>query len=194
MKLSLRTFVLAVLCFFFSGVHAQQAFSKTLLWRISGNGLQTPSYLYGTMHLKDRRLFFFGDSVYKSIEASQGFAMELDPNELMDSLFTKMGAADTSSLLRKILDAKKYKSVAKKLEKKFGMPADKITRKQLISERENWYYKSHKPDDMQSVVDMYLYDIAHKQGKWVGGIEDINDQFGIKDELGKDVNIDQYVE
>lgn len=194
MKVSFTAIVLFAL--FLSPLYsaAQQTSSKTLLWRITGKGLQKPSYLYGTMHLKDRRLFFFGDSVYKSIEASQGFAMELDPNEMMDSVFSKMGEADTTSLLRKLLDEKKFKSVSKKLEKKFGMPADKISRKQLINERENWYYNVHKSDDMKSVVDMYLYDIAHKQGKWVGGIEDVNDQMGIQDELGKEVNISEYVD
>jgi len=194
MKYFLSVLVILVFSFFTQTANAQETSSKTLLWRISGNGMQKPSYLYGTMHLKDRRLFFFGDSVYKSIEATEGFAMELDPIEMMDSLFIKMGETDTSTLLRQLLDEKKFKSVSKKLEKKFGMPADKISRKRLIKERENWYYNIQKKDDMKSVVDLYLYDIAHKQGKWVGGIEDVSDQFAIKDELGKDINIADYLD
>jgi uncharacterized protein YbaP (TraB family) len=194
MKIISTAFIATFFCFFFSVAFAQPTSSKTLLWRISGNGLEKPSYLYGTMHLKDRRLFFFGDSVYKSIETSKGFAMELDPNEMMDSVFAKMSEGDTTSLLKKMLDEKKFKSIEKKLEKKFGMPAGKITRKQLIDDRNSQYYNKRKSDDMQSVVDMYLYNIAHRQGKWVGGIEDVNDQFGIKDELGKDVNITDYVD
>jgi uncharacterized protein YbaP (TraB family) len=117
MKLVL--FLPVLFAFYLSPLYsvAQETSSKTLLWRITGNGLQKPSYLYGTMHLKDRRLFFFGDSVYKSMEASEGFAMELDPNEMMDSIFSKIGEADTSTLLRKLLDEKKYKSIAKKTGK-----------------------------------------------------------------------------
>ncbi|MEO5890176.1 MAG: TraB/GumN family protein [Ferruginibacter sp.] len=194
MRLILPVIVFFIFFFTPSLSVAQETSAKTLLWRISGNGLQKPSYLYGTMHLKDRRLFFFGDSVYKSMEASEGFAMELDPNAMMDSIFSKIGEADTTTLLRKLLDEKKFKSVSKKLEKKFGMPADKISRKQLIAERENWYYHIQKSDDMNTVVDLYLYNIAHRQGKWVGGIEDVEDQLGIKDELGKDINIMEYVD
>ncbi len=194
MKLSLPVRLLLIVFAISTNAAAQQQSNKTLLWRISGNGLQTPSYLYGTMHLKDRRLFFFGDSVYKSLEASQGFAMELDPDAMMDSLYSKISEADTTSLLRKIIEAKEYKKVAKKLEKRFGMPADKITRKQLTQERDKWYYKNHKADDMQSAMDMYLYNIAHRQGKWVGGIEDVNDQMGILDEVGKDININEYLD
>ncbi|HKO80940.1 MAG TPA: TraB/GumN family protein, partial [Chitinophagaceae bacterium] len=38
--------------------------ANTLLWRISGNGLTRPSYLFGTIHLTDKRVFNFGDSLY----------------------------------------------------------------------------------------------------------------------------------
>ncbi len=183
-----------LLTFSFTNSAAQSSSTNTLLWRISGNGLQKPSYLFGTMHLKDRRLFFFGDSVYKSLETSDGFAMELDPNEMMDSLYSKMSDKDTTSLLRKLLDEDKYEKVSKKLEKKLGIPADKITRKKLIELREGWYYKINKKDDMKAAVDLYLYDLAHKQGKWLGGIEDVNDQMDIKDEIGKNINILDYVD
>lgn len=76
----LRLTIVTVFLFCQHGnIAAQQATAKTLLWRISGKGLQNPSYLYGTMHLFDRRLFYFGDSVYNSIEKTEGFAMELNP-------------------------------------------------------------------------------------------------------------------
>lgn len=91
------------------------------------------------------------------------------------------------------MDKKKYDSISKKLEKRLGIPADKITRKKLIDEQETWYYKKHSKDDMKTIVDLYLYNIAHNKGKWVGGIEDVNDQLGIKDELGKDININDYL-
>ena len=79
MKQIIPAILFFIIALFFKKLAAQDTSSKTLLWRISGSGLQKPSYLYGTMHLKDRRLFFFGDSVYKSLEASEGFAMEIDP-------------------------------------------------------------------------------------------------------------------
>ena len=61
---------------------AQSTFPHTLLWRISGNGLQKPSYLYGTMHLNDKRLFRFDDSVYRAIEKTEGLAIEVNPDEM----------------------------------------------------------------------------------------------------------------
>jgi uncharacterized protein YbaP (TraB family) len=31
--------------------------SQSLLWKISGNGCSQPSYLYGTKHITDQRVF-----------------------------------------------------------------------------------------------------------------------------------------
>src|SRR5438093_504166 len=60
----------------------QSPYPNTLLWRISGKGMQEPSYLYGTLHLNDKRLFSFGDSVYRAIEGTKGLAIEVNPDEM----------------------------------------------------------------------------------------------------------------
>jgi len=40
-----------ILCaFLLGGVYGQE--NNTLLWKIDGNGLETPSYLFGTIHVK----------------------------------------------------------------------------------------------------------------------------------------------
>ena len=167
----------------------QNTNAKTLLWRISGNGLTKPSYLFGTMHLYDKRIFNFGDSVYKSIENTDAFAMELDPNSMMDTILSKINDEDTTSLIDQLINKKQFDSVEKKLEKKMGVPANQITAKMLVDERNKEIYKRRHKDDMNTVVDLYLYNIARQEGKKVGGVEDVNDQLGLVDELGKDFNI-----
>src|ERR1700736_51659 len=62
--------------------YGQPSYPHTLLWRISGKGMQKPSYLYGTMHLSDKRLFRFDDSVYRAIEKTDGLAIEVNPDEM----------------------------------------------------------------------------------------------------------------
>jgi len=66
-----------------------QNLPSTLLWKISGNGLQKPSYLYGTMHLTDERIFNLGDSLYKAIETSDGFAIEINPDDLTELIIAE---------------------------------------------------------------------------------------------------------
>jgi|GEM_PF-2961783 len=58
---------------------AQSAKSPALfLWEITGPELRTPSYLLGTMHLNDERLFAFSDSLYLALQACDQFANEID--------------------------------------------------------------------------------------------------------------------
>ena len=81
-------------------------YPNSLLWRISGKGLTRPSYLYGTMHLQDRRLFQFSDSLYYFLEHTDGYAMEIDPDELFATFMNSLSLPDTSALLK---DAMKEK-------------------------------------------------------------------------------------
>ena len=147
-----------------------------LLWRISGRGLSTPSYLYGTIHLSDKRVFNFGDSLYSAFEKSDGYAMELNPDSLLIDYFENKDDEDSSILVKDAVNKKLYEKAKKKLAEKLGKPADKITVKDLRSYHNSWMYKMSPGTSMQSFMDAYLYNAAKKAGKWVGGIEDVADQ------------------
>jgi uncharacterized protein YbaP (TraB family) len=169
-----------VLSLCLSATAQKKIYPNTLLWRISGNGLTKPSYLFGTMHLNDRRLFHFSDSLYNYLEKAEAFAMEVDADEMMKALILSFSADDTSGYLKDAMNKEDYKNIAGELEAQFGIPASKVTKKQV------WIYKQSiqsktksKADDMDSFVDAYLFNIAKRQGKWVGGIEDVEDQLNL---------------
>src|SRR5580765_6625301 len=70
---------------------SQQNFDKfsdkkypSLLWEITGNGLQKPSYLFGTMHVSDKLAFHLGDSFYNAIKNVQVVALETNPEFWQD--------------------------------------------------------------------------------------------------------------
>ena len=81
-----------ILSIFTSNLLAQngRSWPNTLLWKISGNGLTKSSFLYGTMHLQDKRLFYFTDSLYHYLEQVDGYSMEIDLREMMDSVLHKL--------------------------------------------------------------------------------------------------------
>ncbi|GAO44588.1 TraB/GumN family protein [Flavihumibacter petaseus] len=160
---------------FFSALFAQTP--KTLLWRISGNGLPQSSYLYGTMHLTDERLFRFGDSVYTAIQQTQGYAMEVNPDELAVYIINKtFDALASKKALEDMLDKDVYNRYSKSLSRKFKKPASEITAQDIQNARNGWMTEYFQKGGMPTVVDGYLYMLAKKQAKWVGGIEDITDQ------------------
>jgi len=173
---------------------SQQKWPNTLLWRISGNGLAKPSYLYGTMHLQDKRLFQFTDSLYHSLENTEGFALEIDFNELMDSVFTRSFHDAESEVLerqRVKLNKKKLDKSADSILKIMGIKGDEVTKKDLKKIRDYRMNKLIQQGEMKTIVDGYLYGLALRMGKWIGGIEDVVDQLDLIDELGADLTPDE---
>lgn len=70
---------------------SQQNSYQGLLWEISGNGLNTPSYLYGTMHVSNKLAFNVSDSFYLCLNRVEGIALESSPADWMED-YRDMGA------------------------------------------------------------------------------------------------------
>jgi len=71
----------------FNASNAQEKKWPTLLWEISGNGLEKPSYLYGTMHVSSKLAFHLGDPFFEALEKADVVALELHhENWLSDEL------------------------------------------------------------------------------------------------------------
>ena len=189
----IKTILLAIVCFCSFRSVAQQKYPNTLLWRITGNGLTRPSYLFGSMHLQDRRLFYFTDSVYSAIENTEGFAVEINPDEMSDMLLSKMDLNEKSNRIKDILSEKEYKKLKGQLEKKYKISADRLTAKDVTRYRQQKLYEQKK-DDMPTFMDLYLYDIAKQQGKWTGGIEDVNDQMNVINEVGANITPEELAD
>ena len=54
---------------------------NTLLWRVSGNHLKKPSYLFGTFHLLCKSDIHFSDQLKKAIDRSDTVYMEMDMDD-----------------------------------------------------------------------------------------------------------------
>jgi uncharacterized protein YbaP (TraB family) len=60
---------------------AQRDKTNTLLWEISGNGLQQPSYLFGTIHMICKEDFFISEIVKQKFNSSKRVYLELDMDD-----------------------------------------------------------------------------------------------------------------
>lgn len=173
-----------MLCILFSNTAFTQKNStpKTLLWRISGNGLSQPSFLYGSFHLTDKQLFNFGDSVYAAIEKSKGFAIEVNPDSMMVAIMST--GNQKQQLISGILSNAEMKENEKRFEELFGKKASLVTVKDIIDYRDAWRQNElfNGDDKMNSFMDGFLYGKARDMGKWVGGIEDVGDQLAVFEE------------
>jgi uncharacterized protein len=67
------------------GAGAQKS-ENTLLWRISGNGLQAPSYVFGTIHMICADGIQLSDSLQNAISKADAVYLELDMDNMMEML------------------------------------------------------------------------------------------------------------
>jgi uncharacterized protein YbaP (TraB family) len=179
-----RTF-LTLLLLFPLLTHAQGPLPKTLLWRITPNDGGKPSWLCGTIHVQDRRVFHFTDSLYDALARADAFAMELDPDTLVQAIFAQLNGQKEKSgkILKDQMDVKTWNEVRPKLKKISGKDPDLMT----VEEAKAYYRKRRQPkaqdDDMPTILDLYLSNIAKDMGKPVTGLEKFADQSSLVDDL-----------
>lgn len=124
--------LLLVSCTFSLGILAQPAnqlaptvSDTSLLWRISGNGLSSDSYLFGTIHMIPADDYFLPQTVKDAMDLSDNIAFEIDPRDMEDPamLMSIMGRInmrnDTS--LNDLLTEAEYTIIADYFEKA-GLP------------------------------------------------------------------------
>jgi|GEM_PF-5045326 len=205
-----HSYIFILFCaLFFYCTHAFAQIEKPnygLLWEISGKDLPKPTYLFGSMHLPDARLFEFPDSMYILLDACEAFATEID----MDSAMYHMENIDKTSrdyrtaydidlgihvnLPRKksIYEEEEIKAPPPPIEKKTSKKAKrrytKIAKKNTSEKDLAPYHFSTgwnktKHTDKHTFVDAYLAYIAKRHGKTMQGLENIEKHMNMYDDV-----------
>lgn len=197
----IRFIVLLVFLLYGKQILQAQETAKTLLWRITGNSFIGPCYLYGTMHTSDKRVYYLGDSVYSCINFCNGFAMEIDPGDDIDTLINSLQNKDLNIAYKEAVEnslVKKDAGYYKRMQWEFDSIYSKLReRYNDLSSRDiarlRKAYKLRDKNDMNTTFDLYLYDLAKTQGKIVGGIEDIGGRAALLDEFGNSFDPDMFL-
>ncbi|MHB1279428.1 MAG: TraB/GumN family protein, partial [Bacteroidia bacterium] len=58
----------------------------SLLWEITGNGMEKPSYLFGTMHVSAKMAFYLSDSFFSALRSVDVVGLESRPDEWLPNL------------------------------------------------------------------------------------------------------------
>ena len=174
---------------------SQAATTNTLLWRISGNALTRPSYLFGTMHVTDKKAFQFQDSLYRFLEEVDAFAMEVHPDS-MTAVIAEYLNRDTEEEIDwdKVLGKEELKQLEKELNKSTQkLPAGSRNRKLkfLLTKLMN----ADKPltDAMDTFMDAYLYEVARRNAKEIHGLEQVADQLVALSVLPRGIQVANFL-
>ncbi len=166
----------AIFCLFFTfSPKAQERPQKkypALLWEITGNGLQKPSYLFGTMHVSSKLVFHLSDSFYVDIKSSDVVALELDPQLWQDQLFR---FENMESNLKYYTQGSPNDFFN---EKSFQLERYDDRLKSALSDEPTVIngllyrtYRTRADFEEDTYLDLYIYQTGRKLGKQATGVE-----------------------
>jgi uncharacterized protein YbaP (TraB family) len=160
--------------------------AQSLLWAIEHPELTERSFLYGTMHVTDARVFRFTDSLQAAFASVGAYAMEikLDETEMAAAMLQFMTPEDAPGL-DKLLKKKQYKLVAKVFDREMGVPLRMFNRFQpaliemMVSQVAELGKEALASDTLRDALDLHLMQKAEAAGKKTYGLETVADQLRI---------------
>ncbi len=173
---------------------------KGLLWKISGNDLKDPSYLFGTIHLIDKENFFFPSGTLSAFEKAKKVVFEIDMNDMndMSMLFSMMSGIMMSGgkTLADLLSEDDY-NLVKEHFTQMGLPFMMFERLKpmflSIMASMDMDPSSLSSGEMKS-YEMEFMEMASAQQKETGGLETIAFQMSLFDSIPYEAQAEMLVQ
>lgn len=153
-------------------IFGQQKKYQSLLWEISGNGLDKNSYLYGSMHVSEKVSYHLSDAFFKHLLEADFVANESEPSgwaELMEMF----------SFDYNYHDSKFYRNFYLKpfQKQKIGqlLASRNFTMNDLLF-RTNEFRKDFQEE---TYLDMFIYQTGRKYRKKTVGLEDAKESMAL---------------
>lgn len=173
---------------------AQGPKENTLLWKISGNGLENPSYIYGTIHLLCADEAGLSDDMKEAIRNADEVYFEVD----MDNVIEMLGAMGKMKMngdttLRDLLTETDYQKVKKFFAEKGGpLPFSMLeTFKPMMAA--STLEQGSLPCDNTAMMEQVIMEEAKQYQKKINGLETIAYQAGILDSIPYRLQAEQLV-
>ncbi|SFU27033.1 Uncharacterized conserved protein YbaP, TraB family [Pustulibacterium marinum] len=145
---------------------------NSLLWEISGNGLQKPSYLYGTMHVSNKIAFRLDDVFYKALDKADFVALESDPNLWLDYYIENENTIDFSNIYQKGFYNETFAITQPKQQAVYGMLGFNGQMLNNVLYRTNVFSQNFQEE---TYLDMFIYQAGKKFDKGFVPLEDIDE-------------------
>lgn len=167
---------------------------KSLLWKISGKGLEKPSYLFGTIHMLCEDDALLSPNMKTAIRDADEIYLELD----LDNMLEMLGAMSKLKMtgdttLRDILSEKDYNKVKDYFESKQSMiPFSMLeTFKPILAA--STLQEGELPCDATAAMEEVIMREAKAHDKRISGLETMSYQAGMLDSIPYRLQAQQLV-
>jgi len=174
--------------------------ANSLLWKISGNGLENPSYLYGTIHMIGGEDFFLPDGTMSALDESEHVVFEIDITQISDmsnvmGLMSKAFMKDDLTI-KDLVSEEEYKLIQDHF-KKMGLPLIMFQRMKPMF-LTVFASGDMSPGDLQSgkikSYEFEFMEMANNSDKPIGGLETLEFQLSVFDSIPYKAQADMLVE
>lgn len=160
--------------------YSQQA-QSSLLWKISGNGLSTPSFLFGTIHALPANKFFLTEECKIRFDQTEKLVLEIDMTnprmmmELQNEMVMKYQRIDS------LLSKEEYQIVSSFFQDSLNIPLTMVNKVKpiFLASFILQKYLGNNPDSYETT---YL-SMAQGNNKQVLGLETIKEQVSYIDKI-----------
>ncbi len=154
----------------------------SILWRISRPGYPA-SHILGTMHISNRAAFRYIDQLTRYVLDAQLFVAETD----IRAMHEKMSHPDAMHIpmgktLHDLISPKKYKKIHQLCLKVFKLDLDTMSNMPPVLII-NLLMQQLMQKDYQHSLDAHLWQIADQQGLILKGLESVEDQQEVFDQM-----------
>ena len=161
-----------------------------LLWKVSGNGLGRPSYIFGTHHMAPSSMIDQIAGIDAAIEACDIVVGEIEKDSLMSQAsqmkMAKYMIAPLDSTLDKLYTPAEYAEIEKVFNKYFGAMGVKLAQMktlkpnaistQLQAMQSIKYFPNF---DANSLIDVAIQERANQAGRPSLGLESLQEQLDL---------------
>ena len=173
--------------FVIHAVFLQAQDQNSLLWKIEGKNADHTSYVFGTMHSEDKRIFNLDSALVPLVLKSDLYVPEADLHGGLNYQKVEKLILPEGKTLKDFYSEEEYEFIAREFERRSSKSIEDMLRLQPLAllmflEKSSPYYLPLSLDD-------YLYGIARSEGIEIHGLETVEEQisFGIKSQNIKHV-------
>lgn len=155
---------------------------NALLWQVSGKGLASPSYVYGTIHIICKEDFKFSATLKEKFREAKNIYLELDmddPNMMMKMASLSMMKGQS---MKDLMSPADYTYLSAYVKDSLGMPMMLFNKMKPITLMSLLYTKA-LPCSASESYEQTMVAMAKQQKKDIRGLEKIEDQMGVFDKI-----------
>ena len=172
-----KILLLLTLLFCFHTGKAQSRF-----WRISGPQLSQSSFLYGTMHLADKRIFNFPPGTMDSLRSCKSLVLEINPGNTGSNALAMVLTMHSDTMLNKLIPDSDFQFVKNYFAKSMGLNEQVVNSMKPIILSTLITEKSKDASEAYP-LDLWFYHQALKDSMKIEGLETVKYQMSLLDSI-----------